>query len=161
MRTEFSVGTTPNAVDSETLMAKRVHKSGCQYRLGRRRLKVFRNDSRSRSHSGSPDLGVPPQVQHREHGDDLVRGPKVDGVRESVQQRSVDITAHCGELEWALANARERSIDIAEESFGEAGSFVLVPLRSIREIGLGKWPNDEPAGHSVQWLLSNFFRRRS
>ena len=59
------------------------------------------------------------------------------------------------------ADARERAIDIAEESIGETGSFVLVPPRGILEIGLGEWPNDEPAGHSVQWLLSNFFRRRS
>ena len=78
-----------------------------------------------------------------------------------MQKRSANITTHCGELEWPLANARERSIDIAEEPFGETGSFVLVPPRGILEIGLGEWPNDEPAGHSVQWLLSNFFRRRS
>jgi hypothetical protein len=64
-----------------------------------------------------------------------------------MQQRSVDITAHCGELEWPLADARERSIDIAEESFGETGLFVLVPPRGVVEIGLGEWPNDEPARH--------------
>ena len=73
----------------------------------------------------------------------------------------MDFTAQCRELEWPLANARERSIDISEESFYETSSFVLVPLRSIFEIGLGEWPNDEPAGHSVQWWLSNFLRRRS
>lgn len=59
----------------------------------------------------------------------------------------MDITANFGELEWPLANARERSIDIAEESFGETGSFVLVPPRGVLEIGLGEWPNDEPARH--------------
>jgi hypothetical protein len=85
-------------------------------------------------------------VQHREHGDDSVRRPKVDGVRESVKQRSADVAAHCGELEWQLANARERSTDIAQESLGETGSFVLVPPRGIVEIGLGEWPNDEPGG---------------
>jgi hypothetical protein len=100
-------------------------------------------------------------VQYSEHGDDSVRRPKVNGVRESVQQRSANITAHCGELEWPLANARERSIDIAEESSGETGSFVLVPTRGILEIGLGERPNDEPAGHSIQLRLSNFLRRRS
>jgi hypothetical protein len=107
-----------------------------------------RRDSGLRSHPGSPDLGVAPQVQHCEHGDDLVRGPKVNGVRESVQQRSVGITGHRGELEWSLENARERSIDIVEESCGETGSFVPVPSRGILEIGLSEWPNDEPAGHS-------------
>lgn len=66
-----------------------------------------------------------------------------------MQQGSADITAHCGELEWPLANPRERSIHIAEESFGETGSFVLVPPCSIHEIGLGERPNDEPAGYSV------------
>jgi hypothetical protein len=100
-------------------------------------------------------------MQHRQHGDDFVRGQKVDSVREGVQQRSAEITGHCRELEWALANAGERTIDITEESLGETGSFVLVPPRGILEIGLGEWPNDEPVGHSVQWLLSIFLRRRS
>jgi hypothetical protein len=66
-----------------------------------------------------------------------------------VQERSADVSAHCRELEWPLANARERSIDIAEESFGETSSFVLVPPRGILEIGLGERPNDEPAHHAM------------
>jgi hypothetical protein len=66
-----------------------------------------------------------------------------------------------GNWSGRFADARERAIDIAEESFGEICSLVLVPPRGILEIGLGEWPNDEPAGHSGQWLLSNFFRRRS
>ena len=64
-------------------------------------------------------------------------------------------------MEWPLADARERSIDIAEEPFGETGSFVLVPPRAIVEIGLGEWPNDDLRAISVQWRLSNFLRRRS
>ncbi len=68
---------------------------------------------------------------------------------------------HRGELEWSFADARECALNIAEESSGETCSFVLIPPRGILEIGLGEWPNDEPAGHSVQWLLSNFFRRRA
>jgi hypothetical protein len=66
-----------------------------------------------------------------------------------VEQRSADIAAHCRELEWPLANAREGLIDIAEESLGETGSLFSVPVRGILKIGLGEWPNDEPAGHSV------------
>jgi hypothetical protein len=53
-------------------------------------------------------------------------------------------------LECPFADASECSIDIAEESFGETGSFVFVPPRGILEIGLGERPNDEPAGHSIQ-----------
>ena len=78
-----------------------------------------------------------------------------------MQQRSSDITAHRGELEWPLSNAVERSIDLAEESFGETGSFVLVPSRGFVEIGLSERPNDEPASHYVQWRLSSFSRSRS
>ena len=78
-----------------------------------------------------------------------------------MQQRSTNVAGHRGELEWSFADARERAIDILEESFGETCSFVLVPPRGILEIGLGEWPNDEPANDSVQWLLSNFFRSRS
>jgi hypothetical protein len=65
-----------------------------------------------------------------------------------VQQRSAHIADHRGKLEWPLADAREGAIDVAEESLCETGSFVLVPPRGILEIGLGEWPNDEPAGHS-------------
>jgi hypothetical protein len=61
-----------------------------------------------------------------------------------------------GELEWPLADARERSVHIAEEPVGEPRSLVLVPPRGILEIGLSEWPNDEPAAHSIQWLLLNF-----
>ena len=100
-------------------------------------------------------------MQYREDDDDLVQHSEINSERERVQQRSTNVAGHRGELEWSFADARERAIDIAEESFGEIGSFVLVLPRGILEIGLGEWPNDEPAGHSVQWLLSNFFRRRS
>jgi hypothetical protein len=100
-------------------------------------------------------------VQYREDDDDLVQHSEIDSERKRVQQRSTNVAGHRGELEWSFADVRERTIDIAEESFGETCSLVLVPPRGILEIGLGEWPNDEPAGHSVQWLPSNFFRRRS
>jgi hypothetical protein len=64
-------------------------------------------------------------------------------------------------LEWRLTDARERSVDIDEEALDESGTLVLVPPRGILEIGLSEWPNDEPAAHSIQWLLSNFLRSRS
>ena len=44
---------------------------------------------------------------------------------------------------------RERDIDILDESLGEPGSLVVVPPCGILEIGLGEWPNDEPAGHAI------------
>jgi hypothetical protein len=100
-------------------------------------------------------------VQHGKYDDHLVRRSKINSIRGRVQQRSTDVAGNRGELEWPFPNARERSIDIVEESFGETGSFVLVPPRGILEIGLGEWPNDEAAGHSVQWRLSKFLRRRS
>ena len=100
-------------------------------------------------------------MQHREDDSRLIRYPKVNGVREGVQQCSANFARHGGELEWPLADARERSVDIAEEALGEPGSLVLVPPRGILEIGLSEWPNDEPAAHSIQWLLSNFLRSRS
>jgi hypothetical protein len=78
-------------------------------------------------------------VQHREHDDHLVRCPKVNCGRESVQKRSANIAGHCGELEWPLADARERPIDVAEESIGEAGTLIVVPPRGILEISLGEW----------------------
>jgi methylase of polypeptide subunit release factors len=59
-----------------------------------------------------------------------------------VQQRPAHIVDHCGKLEWLLTDTHERAIDIAEESLGEAGPFVLVPSRGILEIGLGERPND-------------------
>jgi len=65
------------------------------------------------------------------------------------------------ELEWPLGDAREGSVDIAEEPLGEPGLLVLLPPRGILEIGLSEWPHDEPAAHLIQWLLSNFLRRRS
>jgi hypothetical protein len=43
------------------------------------------------------------------------------------------------ELEWLLADARERPVDIAEEPVVKPGSFVLVPSRGILEIGLGDY----------------------
>jgi hypothetical protein len=87
--------------------------------------------------------------------------PKVNGVGDGVQQCSANFARHSGEPEWPLADARERSVDIAEETLGEPGSLVLVPPRGILEIGLSKGPNDEPAAHLVQWLLLNFLRSRS
>ena len=89
-------------------------------------------------------------MQDGEHDDVLLRCSKVDGKRECVQQRSAHVADHRGKLEWSLSDTRQRVIDIAEESLGETGSFVLVPPRGIVEIGLGEWPNDEPAGHSNQ-----------
>jgi hypothetical protein len=100
-------------------------------------------------------------MQHRKHENRLIRYPKVNGVGEGVQQCSANFARHGGELEWPLADARERSVNIAEEPLGEPGSLVLVPPRGILEIGLSEWPNDEPAAHSIQWLLSNFLRSRS
>jgi len=88
-------------------------------------------------------------MQHREHDNRLIRCPKVNGVGEGVQQRSANFARHGGKLEWSLADARERSVDIAEEPLGEPGSLVLVPPRGILEIGLSEWPNDEPAAHSI------------
>lgn len=77
-------------------------------------------------------------MQDREHDDDLVLRSKIQGVRESVQQRSPYVAGHDGKLQGPLADAGQCLIDIAEESFRETGSFVLVPLRSVLEIGLGK-----------------------
>ena len=45
----------------------------------------------------------------------------------------------------AAHDARKRPINIAEKARCKPGSLVLVPPRGILEIGLGKWPNDEPA----------------
>src|SRR5918994_3252996 len=87
-------------------------------------------------------------MQHREDDSRLIRYPKVNGVREGVQQCPANFARYGGELEWPLADARERSVDIAEEALGEPGSLVLVPPRGILEIGLGERPNDEPTGHS-------------
>ena len=42
------------------------------------------------------------------------------------------------------ANVR---FDVAEEPFGKPGALLVVPPRSVLEIGLSRWPNDEPAGH--------------
>jgi hypothetical protein len=100
-------------------------------------------------------------MQHREHDNRLIRSPKVNSIGEGVQECSANFVRHVGELEWPLADARERSVDIAEEPLGEPGSLVLVPSRGIFEIGLSEWPNDEPAAYSIQWLLSNFLRSRS
>jgi len=92
------------------------------------------------------------QMQHREDDSRLIGYPKVKGVGKSVQQCSANFARHGGELEWPLADARERSVDIAEEALGEPSSLVLVPPRGILEVGLSEWPNDEPAAHSIQWL---------
>lgn len=100
-------------------------------------------------------------MQRRKDDNRLIRYPKVDGVREGVQHCSADFAGHGGKLDGPLADACERSIDIAEEALGESGSIILVPPRGMREIGLGEWPNDEPAAHSIQWLLSSFLRSRS
>src|SRR5215203_4236148 len=87
-------------------------------------------------------------MQHREDDSSLIRYPKVNSVREGVQQCSANLARHRRELKWPLADTRERSVDIAEEALGEPGSLVLVPPRGILEISLGERPNDEPAGHS-------------
>ena len=99
-------------------------------------------------------------MQHREHDDVLLRRPKVDGIWKCVQQRPAHIVDHRWKLEWPLTDTHEGMTDVAEKSLGETGSFVLVPSRGILEIGLGEWPNDEPAGHSNQWWLSSFLRSR-
>ena len=67
-----------------------------------------------------------------------------------MQQRAAYIPGDQRELKWALGDPRERSIDITEELRGKPGAVRLVSARGILEIGLGKWPNDEPAGHSIQ-----------
>jgi hypothetical protein len=86
-------------------------------------------------------------MQYGKYNHVIIARSKVNGVRKGVQQRSSDITAYRGELEWPLSNAVEGSIDLREESLRETGSFVLVPPRGIVEIGLREWPNDEPASH--------------
>src|SRR5687768_2713389 len=100
-------------------------------------------------------------MQHGKYDDALIGCPEIDRVRESVKQCSSDIAGHCGELEWPLADAYKRAIDVSEKPVGEPRALGLVPPRSILEIGLGEWPNDEAAGHAVQRLPSNFLRRRS
>jgi hypothetical protein len=100
-------------------------------------------------------------MQHSENDSRLIRYPKVNGVGEGVQQCSANFARHGGELERPVADARERSVDIAEEPLGEPRSLVLVPPRGILEIGLSEWPNDEPAAHSIQSLLLNFLWSRS
>ena len=87
-------------------------------------------------------------MQHCEDDSRLIRYPKVNSVREGMQQCSANLARHGGELKWPLPDTRERSVDVAEEAPGEPGSLVLVPPRGILEIGLGERPNDEPAGHS-------------
>jgi hypothetical protein len=67
-----------------------------------------------------------------------------------VQQRAAYIPGDQRELKWALGDPRERSIDITEESRRKPGALRLVPARGILEIGLGEWPNDEPAAHAIQ-----------
>lgn len=78
-----------------------------------------------------------------------------------MQQRPADFARYCGELEWPLADAHERLIEIFEKPLGEPGSLLVVPTRGALKIGLSEWPNDERARHLVQWRLSNFLRRRS
>ena len=87
--------------------------------------------------------------------------PRSDGIRERVQQRSTNIAGYRRELEWSLANARQRSIDIAQEPLAEPGSLVVVPPRSILQIGLSERPNDKLRAILVQRRPSNFLRRRS
>ena len=50
-------------------------------------------------------------------------------------------------IEWALGDPREHPIDFTEGPLGKADALRLVPGRGILEIGLGEWPNDEPARH--------------
>jgi len=89
-------------------------------------------------------------VQHRKHNNRFIRRPKVDGVRKGVEQCSPYIGIHGRELEWPLADASKRLVDIAEKAAPETVMLFVVPSRGILEIGLGEWPNDEPAGHSNQ-----------
>ena len=104
-------------------------------------------------------------MQNGKYNHVVIVRSEVNGVRKGVQQRSSDITAHRGELEWSLSNAVERSIGLGEEFLGETGSFVLVPSRGIVEIGLGEWPNDEPASHcgsvmAIELLAESFLNDR-
>jgi hypothetical protein len=100
-------------------------------------------------------------VQHGKHDNVVILRTEVNGIREGVQQGTTNITTYRGKLEWPFANAVEGSTDVGKKSFGKACPFVFVPSRGILEIGLGKWPNDEPAGHSNQLRLSSFLRSRS
>jgi hypothetical protein len=100
-------------------------------------------------------------MQYSEHKDGFLGQVKVDSVRKGMQQRSPHVAGHGGKLSWACADAHDCSIDIAEEPCREPGALLLVPPRGILEIGLGEWPNDEPAGHAIQWLVSSFLRSRS
>jgi hypothetical protein len=54
-------------------------------------------------------------VQNGQDDDCIVWRPKVDGVRERVQQSAAYITGDQRELKWAFGNPRERPIDIIEE----------------------------------------------
>jgi hypothetical protein len=99
-------------------------------------------------------------MQHRKDYDGLVGCAEIDGIRESVKQCTSNISDHCGELEWPVTDAYQRPIYVAEKPVGEPRAFGLIPPCGILKIGLGEWPNDEAASHAVQWLLSNFWRRR-
>jgi hypothetical protein len=64
--------------------------------------------------------------------------------------RSANVVGYRGELEGAFADTREGLVDIIEEPIGKPDALLFVPSRGILEIGLGEWPNDEPAWHSSQ-----------
>src|SRR5438477_1564003 len=63
---------------------------------------------------------------------------------EGVQQRSADVARYPGELQRAFADTREGPIGVVEEPLRESDALFLVPARSVLEIGLDEWPNDEP-----------------
>lgn len=100
-------------------------------------------------------------MQHCKYDNVSIVHSEVDGIREGMQQGTTDISTHRGKLEWPFANAVEGSSDVGKKSFAKAGPLVFVPSRGFLEIGLGKWPNDEPARHSNQRRLSSFLRSRS
>jgi hypothetical protein len=98
-------------------------------------------------------------MEHCEDDSRPIRYLKINGVGEGVQQCSANFARHGGELVWLLAYARKRSVDIAEEAFGEPGPLIVVPPRGILEIGLGERPNDEPADHSQLALAAELLAK--
>jgi hypothetical protein len=54
-------------------------------------------------------------VQHGQDNDGIVRWPKVNRVRERVEQGSADIGGDQRKLDWALDDPIEGPIDITEE----------------------------------------------
>ena len=73
-------------------------------------------------------------MELREGDSRLIRYLKIDGVGEGVHQCSADFARHGGELEWLLASARTRAVNIAEEAFGELDP--VAPRRLGSSFGL-------------------------